>query len=250
MSQVVDIEAAKEFMQETLAKTDQEELVRITEDLESKSKFFRESLAEGKVLSLSDEDLDKVLSRIFSTRRRRKEILEKNGHEEFKKSLNDLLHGENEIHVRFQTFCDNLKEVDTPLKYDLTAELLHFTSPEKYWLWTRWMWEPEKKTGSLPLVTSEEFDLEAPTLGETYLKVGKGVAFVQSISDVANFQFLTRSLFGTDVFLGCVYTIYAYTVLRMRMTQEFNNVMPDQPEFVRRILGIYTAKKAVVNKND
>lgn len=244
MSQVVDIEAAKEFMQETLARTDQDELMQITADLDLKSQFFRDRLGDD-ILSLPDEELELVLGKIFSVRRKRKDIISSNTPEELRKNIHALLRGEENVEVRFQNFCDSLKDVDAPLKYDLTAELLHFTEPEKYWLWTRWMWEPEKKTGSLPLVTSEEFDLEAPTSGETYLKVGKGVAFVQSVADVANFQFLSRSLFGTDVFLGCVYTIYAYTVLRMRMTQEFNNVMPGQPEFVRRILGIYKAKKLV-----
>ncbi|RLD17523.1 MAG: hypothetical protein DRI69_12120, partial [Bacteroidetes bacterium] len=52
------------------------------------------------------------------------------------------------------------------------------------------------------------------------------------------FQTIHKSLFGTDVYLACVYVIYAYTVLRMRMTQEFNKVMPQQIEFVRRILGV------------
>lgn len=237
-------------MVETLTKTDEVELVGITSDLESKSQFFREKLAQDSIPTLSDDDVDQILGKIFSARRKRKSILENNNPQDFKNNLLVLLYGEEEIHQRFQKFCDSLKDVDAPVKYDMTAELLHFTMPEKYWLWTRWMWEPGKKTGSLPLVTSEEFDLEAESLGETYLKVGKGVAFVQSIADVANFQFLTRSLFGTDVFLGCVYTIYAYTVLRMRMTQEFNNVMPGQPEFVRRILGVYKAGKPALSKNE
>jgi len=30
-----------------------------------------------------------------------------------------------------------------------------------------------------------------------------------------------------------------YTVLRMRMTQEFNKVVPDLPDLVRRLLGVY-----------
>jgi hypothetical protein len=33
--------------------------------------------------------------------------------------------------------------------------------------------------------------------------------------------------------------VYVYTVLRLRMTQEFNKVMPGLPEFSRRLLGVY-----------
>ncbi len=49
---------------------------------------------------------------------------------------------------------------------------------------------------------------------------------------------ISNTIFGTDVFLSCVYVIYVYTVLKMRMTQEFNKVMPQLPEFCRRLLGV------------
>ena len=45
-----------------------------------------------------------------------------------------------------------------------------------------------------------------------------------------------------NCFLCSVYVVYAYTVLKMRMTQEFNKVMPGLPEFSRRLLGVYDRK--------
>ena len=65
------------------------------------------------------------------------------------------------------------------------------------------------------------------------------VAFVHEVGEAAGFQKISRSVFGTDVFLCCVYVIYAYTVLRMRMTQEFNKVMPQLAQFCRRLFGVY-----------
>ncbi|MNC94329.1 hypothetical protein D3C83_111550 [compost metagenome] len=44
---------------------------------------------------------------------------------------------------------------------------------------------------------------------------------------------------GADVFLACVYSVYMYTVLRLRMTQEFNRIVPELPDLVRRLLGVY-----------
>jgi hypothetical protein len=64
------------------------------------------------------------------------------------------------------------------------------------------------------------------------------VAFVPSTGRVAGFtNFAPR--FGVDVFLAAVYGIYMYTVLRMRMTQEFNKVVPELPDLIRRLLGVY-----------
>ncbi len=101
------------------------------------------------------------------------------------------------------------------------------------------MWDPRAGTGSLPLVTTEEFDLDGPDRGETYLRVGEAMAFVNETGKAVGFTNLGSGLFGTDVFLACVYSVYMYTVLRLRMTQEFNRIVPELPDLVRRLLGVY-----------
>src|SRR3990172_4031941 len=50
---------------------------------------------------------------------------------------------------------------------------------------------------------------------------------------------VSDSPFGIDVFLSCVYAVYVYTTLRLRMTQEFNKVVPQLPELSRRLLGVW-----------
>ena len=47
-----------------------------------------------------------------------------------------------------------------------------------------------------------------------------------------------HGVFGTDVFLASVYAVYMYTTLRMRMTQEFNKIIPELAELVQRLLGV------------
>ena len=65
---------------------------------------------------------------------------------------------------------------------------------------------------------------------------------MHEVGNATGFRKISQTIFGTDVFLSCVYVIYVYTVLRMRMTQEFNKVIPGLPEFSRRLFGIH--KKA------
>ncbi|MFZ8940730.1 MAG: hypothetical protein ACO2ZK_01810, partial [Gemmobacter sp.] len=38
-----------------------------------------------------------------------------------------------------------------------------------------------------------------------------------------------RGLFGTDVFLASVYAVYMYTVFRVKLSQEFNRILPELP---------------------
>jgi hypothetical protein len=101
------------------------------------------------------------------------------------------------------------------------------------------MWDPRTQTGSLALVTEDDYDLDAPNRGEGYLRVGEAVAFVSETGKQVGFTALGPGLFGTDVFLACVYAVYMYTVLRLRMTQEFNKIVPELPDLVRRLLGVH-----------
>jgi len=239
MSQLIDMEAAREFMKETLEKVEKQNLIDIADALEEKSLLFKHTLAEDKLNGISKEELDVVLKRVFSIRRKLDKLYEQIPFDKLKPAIYDLLHSSDKIDHRFQIFFDALGELDTPLKYDLTSELLHFTFPNKYWLWSRWMWDPKNKTGAIPLVTTEGFDLDGKKMSEVYMKVGKGIAFVHSVAESAEFQFINRSLFGTDVYLSCVYIIYSYTILQLKMTKEFNEVMPGMTEFSRRLLGVY-----------
>ncbi len=244
MSQLIDIGAAKEFMKETLERVSREELVSIAADLDAKSRLFQQYLHPDRIHQLNNAEVEEILRTIFVVRRRIKQIIKTNPHENLKESMSILLYGDREIEDRFQDFINSLDGLELDLKTELAGEILHFTKPEMYWLWGRWMWDPEKKTGAIPLVTTEGFDLQGESQGEVYMKVGKGVAFVHSIGEAADFQFISRTLFGTDVFLSCVYVVYAYTILRMRMTQEFNKVMPGLPEFSRRLLGVLKLPQA------
>jgi hypothetical protein len=183
------------------------------------------------------------------------------GAEGLREAIRELLYGPAQAQERFQFFVDSLSgywgdvrlarrrplpghaEADLPenILCDLASELLHFTSPDDRWLWTRWMWDPRVGTGALPLVTMEEYDLHGQNAGETYMKVGVAVAFVRATGEAAGFaKFgMGNSPFGIDVFLACVYAVYMYTTLRIRMTQEFNKVVPQLPELSRRLLGVW-----------
>lgn len=238
------MEAAKEFMKETLEMVKKENLIDIADAINSKGVLFQNTLAENKVKEISKKELEAILNRVFSIRRKLNKLYEHISYDDLKPAIYDLLHGSEKIDFRFQRFFDLLGELDTPLKYDLTSELLHFTFPDRYWLWSRWMWDPKSKTGAIPLVTSEGFDLEGKDMSEIYMKVGKGVAFVHAVAESAEFQFINRSLYGTDVYLSCVYIIYSYTILKIKMTKEFNEVMPGMTEFSRRLLGVYGVKDA------
>jgi hypothetical protein len=237
--QVVDTQSAEEFMRETLEKVSRDELLTVAALLDAKASGFAALLGTpGQARALPREDLRRVLRSIFSTRRKADAILDDVGPERLGAAIDDLLHGDGVVTERFAAFDAVLAAHPEP-GFDLPSELLHFTAPDRWWLWTRWMWDPRAGTGSLPLVTTEDFELDAPDRGEGYLRVGEAMAFVNETGKAVGFTNLGSGLFGADVFLACVYSVYMYTVLRLRMTQEFNRIVPELPDLVRRLLGVY-----------
>ena len=237
--QVVDTQSAEEFMRETLEKVSRDELMTVAALLDTKSAGFQRLLGSpGQARTLDRDDLRRVLRSIFATRRKADAILDGVGPPVLGAAIDDLIHGPGVVTERFLAF-DKVMAGHPEPGFDLPSELLHFTAPDRWWLWTRWMWDPRAGTGSLPLVTTEEFDLEGPDRGETYLRVGEAMAFVNETGKVVGFTDLGSGLFGADVFLACVYAVYMYTVLRLRMTQEFNRIVPELPDLVRRLLGVY-----------
>lgn len=231
-------------MREAMQKITLEELDAIEREVSAKSALFQERLAPDRLSTLSREELDQVLRAIFAIRRKVPSLQDP----ALRDQMAELIYGEADLPSRFQSFCDAVPQLDANVRYDFASELLHYTRPDDYWLWTRWMWDPETETGSLRLVTMDDFDLHAPTLAETYLRVGEAMAFVNETGQAAGFTRIGERTFGADVFLACVYAVYTYTVLRLRMTNEFNKVMPELPEMARRLLGVWDKKAHGIRK--
>jgi hypothetical protein len=239
--QVVDTPAATEFYQQVLAVVSKEELTAIGDDVAHKSTVMR-SLAGDDPATMDVETVRELLGWVFCTRRKVNRILAIVEPDALAVEIAELLHGPGSVAERYDKFAD-LFETMPAVSADLPGELLHFLDPARYWLWTRWMWDPDAGTGSLSLVTMDDAGLDlANGRGETYLALGRAVAFVEETGKAAGFTDLGPGLFGTDVYLAAVYGVYMQTVLRMRLTKEFTNILPPLPELTRRLLGVHHAK--------
>ena len=263
--QPVDMEAAKEFMLTTLEQIERVELSAVEDELQEKGRRLKMLLAAEELPALTNDQIRRILRTVFATRRRANSILAAVDPSETKDAIGHLLYDDLAVDVRFQRFVDTMtgfigdvrelrprKSSDSRAKQsaekaaleenifcDLGSELLHFTEPNLYWLWTRWIWDPKAGTGAMPLVTMEEVNLHGSTVSETYLKLGVATTFIKATGEAAGLEGFTTGPYGIDVFLACVYAVYMYTTLRLRMTQEFNKVVPQLPQLIRRLLGVW-----------
>lgn len=235
---VVDKPSAVEFMREALVKISEEDIGTVTELLAQKRNDLAPFLADDALAVGTAEAVRPILARMFAVRRRSDELLVAAGGPSIAAAIRELLHGGGRVESRFRAFDEALAPLDAPVRRDLAGECLHFMDPERYWLWSRWMWDPDTMTGSLPLVMVEEFDFSGPDAGAVYLRVGAATASVIATARELGYQRMGSSPFAVDVYLAAIYGVYLYTVTRLRMTQEFNRVIPQLPDLVRRLLGV------------
>jgi len=240
---VVDTPTAREFTELALQRVSEAQLETIAEKVEFKAERLTELLEHDRLASWTEEDAETTLRWVFSSRRKAAVILNTLGLTGLAEGIEMLLRGEGPVGARLQFFHDTIisvgRGVPESTGFDFGSELLHFSDPDSFWLWTRWMWNPESETGALPLIVMEEVDLDAGNVAETYERIGLAMAFVDEVGAAAGFRTKGHGVFGTDVFLASVYAIYLYTTLRMRMTQEFNRVIPELGELVSRLLGVH-----------
>jgi hypothetical protein len=243
VQEVVDSEAALEFMKEATKLATSDELKDIGEQLETKSDLFAITLAEERLREMSEDEFRQLVGSIFSIRRKSQRMIKANGFERLRSAMLDLIHGTGTVEERFNVFTGSVKQLDNKMRVNLASELLHFSNPGRYWLWTNWIWDPKTGTGAMPLVVHDAVDLSGETDGEVYAKIGKAIAVVDSVGHTAGFSGSGRGLFGTDIFLACVYAVYMYTVFKVKLSQEFNRILPGLPELTKRVLGVYSLEK-------
>jgi len=235
----VDAASAVEFMREALIKISEDEIGVVAELLSHKQGLLAPVLTEEALRPANAAAVRPILARVFATRRRSDEILVSVGAPGLANGIRDLLHGDGSLSARFRRFDEALPGLDDPIRRELAGECLHFADPDRYWLWARWMWDPVAMTGSLPLLMVEGFDFSGDDAGAVYMRVGAATSAVVATADDLGFRRMRASPFAVDVYLAAIYGIYLYTVTRLRMTQEFNRVIPQLPDLVRRLLGVY-----------
>ncbi len=235
----VDAPSAVEFMREALIRIDEADIGVVADLLAQKREQLAPWLAAPSLARGTAEVVRPILARNFATRRRTDEILVACGAPVLAAAIADLFHGAGAVDERLRRFETVLPAIDAPLRRELAGECLHFHDPAAYWLWARWMWDPATATGALPLVMVEGFDFGGPDDAAVYLRVGAATRAVVAVADELGFGRMRANPFVVDVYLAAIYGVYLYTVTRLRMTQEFNRVIPPLPDLVRRLLGVH-----------
>ena len=160
------------------------------------------------------------------------------------KLITELLITELPAPVRVAIFVEKVNALDTRLALELASGLLHYTSPNDNWLWTRWLWDPTTGTGILPLLAGSTHNLLAENLADGYARVGLVTAMSMKFGEGTGLwtdELMSnkkRAQFANSAFLACAYNVYLYGTTSWRLSREFNNLLPSLPNMARRLLGL------------
>lgn len=203
-------------------------------DLLAKSLLFQKTLSKERLASLSKEDLDQLLEKVFSVRRKRQRLIEETGVENLKRAISDLLYGKaNSWEERVENFVKSIRGVDRKAAKDLASELLHFTFPEDYVLWTSWIWDPESESGAVVFLKEEP--PKRHMYGETYEEFEQ--IYKQIQEKLLDFGIKVKGYLFVDIFLAMIYATYVdyMTLSTMHSAKGF---FPPAGVMARRLLGV------------
>jgi hypothetical protein len=238
----------RDFLEDAFETIEWDELRAVVHELDAKSHAFQARLRPASRLEhLAPADVNELLGRMFAVRRQRDAILRGDGAEKFVRATQTLLYGqEQDLSLRLDEFLAELDVVNPALGVEVAGELLHMTFPERYWLWSRWMYDADARTGVLPLLMDGDKELRGDSWGQMYLRVGRAIVVVTEVED-AKWLFRgglaeTPALrpFAIDTFLAASFCAYLYGVTAWRLTREFHKVLPPLPRLVRRLFGLKT----------
>ena len=147
VEEVVDSETALEFMKEATKLASSKDLEDLSERISKKSNLFGRLLLHEKLKELSHKEFEKLVRQIFSIGRKSKRLISVNGFENLRGWIIELLYGEEQLEQRFNDFVQHVQGIEEKMRINFAGELLHFSNPSKYWLWTNWIWDPDANTG-------------------------------------------------------------------------------------------------------
>ncbi|AAC06680.1 hypothetical protein [Aquifex aeolicus] len=221
------------------------------QDVKAKSEFFQKKLSKDNIKKLTEKDLEEILDKIFAARRKKKRIIEETGVENLKEAIKKLLYGEEGGFLglgkkedkrtweeKVEEFARSIRGVDKRAAKDIAAELLHFTFPDKYILWTSWVWDPETETGAIVFLKEEP-----PTggkgrkmYGETYEQFEQ--VYKQIMEKLHEFGVKVKDYLFVDIFLAMIYATYVdyMTLSTMHSAKGF---FPPAGVMARRLLGVH-----------
>lgn len=223
-----------------------------TEALATKSRMFQGLLNPADIATLDLEKVELLLETVMSARKRVWPAFERMGEAAVVEAVKELLYGRDDLESRLVNFVDRIPEDDTDKKadkkrkraaHDFAAEVLHFWSPERYPLMSRWVWDQGTLSGAL-----RELLKGGDTLNDIPLGTSPGVYEAGRVW-IAE-QMAAQGVYREPHFLVDLFLAHAYADYMRAMSSGMGLVnadfggKADPMDVVKRLLGIDETRRS------
>ncbi|MUN29890.1 hypothetical protein RQ359_001052 [Sulfuracidifex metallicus DSM 6482 = JCM 9184] len=207
-------------------------LSNILKAMDLKSKEMKE------IQIYTDNDIRKVFDSVFYARKYRDQIIDTVGVAKFSQAFSKLQDSSLPYEERVLAIESLLssQEAKEDLR-DMARELIHFMEPENYPLWTRWIWNKERGTGSITYVLKEGLKLEKDEDFFAAVKELKDTLSVFGL-DVPNY-------FGTSIFLVYAYVRYVDYATLLAVDRKAGGLYPSHLSTTALVLGLKSYLKVI-----
>ncbi|BCU66681.1 hypothetical protein HS7_01180 [Sulfolobales archaeon HS-7] len=193
-----------------------------------KAMEVKSDLLKNKRIS-SAKDVMEIFSMIFYLRRSVNSIVEQNSIAEIASAIEKLRDTSLPYEEREKALI-TVKGAEKEDLEDASREIIHFIQPGVYPLWTRWIWNPMRNTGSLTYVLKEGVRLEN--------KEQLFSAFNEIRTVLETFNLNTGNYYGLSIFLVYAYVRYLdYTTL-LAVDKKAAGLLPTHLSTTAMVLGV------------
>ncbi len=209
---------------------------RYIDAVKLKNRLFEQAMADG-AGDLELETFKGLCTFMATVRRRIGPWLTEDTFADVREGLVDLFDDTEPVDVRMTAFCERFP-TDKKHRWvrDLAAEFLHNTTPERYPLMTRWVWDSQANTGVLREIWHGD-DVDHMTIGVgdgygTFLMLREELS--QYLSDNGFFRDVLQYV---DILCAQVYAQYICEQGGSYLRADFS--APEDPmQHTRRLLGL------------
>ncbi|MEJ2346802.1 MAG: hypothetical protein P8090_15630 [Gammaproteobacteria bacterium] len=224
--------------------------------LNVKHELFARALETEVLRNMTREGLDALLETVFTARRKLPEALGGVEQAEVNAAIEALVYGKEPLAERMQSFMEFFPLAEGEDKatqkanqkvrraaWDFGAEMLHFLSPEKYPLMTRWVWDVNTVSGAMrEFIAANDTLRESPFDGRPETFEAMRHWMVEQLSTAGFYRDVPLLI---DMVLGWAYTDYmrAMSSSMGLIEAEFGGTS-DRTEPLKKILGIDPARRS------
>lgn len=221
-SQLCDLESVRAFLEAFDEQAGSATRARLLERAHERRARVRRALELG--------DADLVVEAQVASRRRRRTLAGLLARDELEALCRDVAAGRGEARA--------LEDDPRSEVVEFVRELVHLWDPAKVALWTSWVWAPDDETGALALMVEDPAALLGADDAEVAGRVGEASRYLAAVLEAAGLGVDAADPLSFDVAAAAVWATYAVTVVRLRMTKEFTQLLPPAAGFAERALGL------------